>query len=87
VSASTLRERKFGRLYFGDEQREQWSIADPEAKELNESLHRMRYTPDALTGADLHYVMAAAEAYQHLITYPLRGVAARQFADIRRVCK
>lgn len=83
---SQLRERRCARLYFGEGE-DAWSIADPEDPSLEEAMYRMRYMPEQLTNQDRWRILAAAEAYQHLICYPLREYTRQQFADIRRAVK
>ena len=87
MASSTFRHRRHGRLYFGDAPRDQWSIIDPSDPALAEALHRMRYGPDRVTEADRHLVLAAAEAYRHLTTYPLADVAVGQLRAIRRAVR
>uniref|UniRef100_A0A6H1Z8V3 Uncharacterized protein n=1 Tax=viral metagenome TaxID=1070528 RepID=A0A6H1Z8V3_9ZZZZ len=65
-------ERKAGRIYIGEgDQRK--SFPDPVDPGLQEAMHRMRYEParGTLRREDRYLVLAAAEAYQHLTTYPL----------------
>jgi hypothetical protein len=80
-----LRERRHGRLYFGEAQAERWSIADPDCESLDAAMHDMRYGKP--TQDQIYAVLGAAEAYVHLFGYPLRGVARRQFNDIARAVK
>lgn len=87
MSKSTLRERRHGRLYFGELGPERWSIADPCSPALDGAMHQMRYTPEWVTRDDLWLVLEAAEAYRRLATYPLAGVAARQLRDVRRAVR
>lgn len=82
---SLLRGKFAGRLFFGKEKKEQWSIADPFNQKLEEALYEMRYGNP--TRDQVYLVMNAAEAYVHLFTYPLRGIARRQFSDICRAVK
>lgn len=79
-----LRERHHGRLYFGESDDERWSIADPVDPRLEEAMRRCRYERERLTESDLWLLLAAAEAYQHLATYPLAGCAAGQLRAVRR---
>jgi hypothetical protein len=79
---SKLRERKLGYLFFGIERNERWMISDPESENLGEAMHAIRYGNP--TKEQLGIVLSAAEAYVHLIMYPLRSVSRAHFDDIRR---
>jgi hypothetical protein len=79
-----LRERKHGRLWFGAAWEDRWSIADPADPELYDAITRLRRGGAPVDRRDLARVLAAADAYQHLATYPLAGVAVRQLRDVRR---
>lgn len=80
-------ERKAGRIYLGKGYYRK-SFPDPVDPDLGESMHRMRYNPKRVENADRWRVLAAAEAYQHLTTYPL-GVehTVKDLRQIRRVLK
>jgi hypothetical protein len=82
-----FRERKCRRLYFGDSQEERWSVPDPTDPDLEEAMHRMRYEHGRLTEIDMWIVLASAEMYQQLCTYPIAGVAEAQLRDIRKAVK
>lgn len=81
---NALRERRHHRLWFGNSVADRWSIPDPVDPRLEEAMHRCRYERERLTEADLWLLLAAAEAYQHLATYPLAGCAAGQLRAVRR---
>ena len=83
-STRRLRERKHGRLWFGEAWEDRWSIADPADPELDDAITRLRQGVVPPRRDDLARVLAAADAYQHLATYPLADVAVRQLRDVRR---
>ncbi len=87
-----------GRLYFGDKQEEQWSIADPtddRSYEAITTLYQQAYPglwagpnpqPETLTvsRADLQRVLLLAEAWIHIGNYELGiGIVGRQLRDVR----
>ena len=83
-STRRLRERRHGRLWFGAAWEDRWSIADPADPELDDAIVRLRRGGVPSDPRDLARVLAAADAYQHLATYPLGEVAMRQLRDVRR---
>lgn len=70
-----LRGRSHGLLWFGEEEKDRWSISDPASRELNEALHRLRYESkneqSEQLRRDIHIALRAAEDYQHLTSYAL----------------
>lgn len=83
-----LRERKLALLWFGtdDDQRDRWSITDPESERLEEACRRLRpdtvypggnYVGDLLSPEerqrrdDIYIVLRCVSDYQHLTTYEL----------------
>lgn len=80
-----LRERKHGNLYFGSTFADSYMVADPDCEKLAEAMHAMRYGKP--TRAQMFDVLAAAQSYVHLFTYPRRTFARMQFADIARAVR
>jgi hypothetical protein len=74
-----LRERRHGRLWFGEKPNERWSITDPESAILTDAMQRLRYGRlDASAEQehkalrdDIYTVLSAAEDYLFLTTYGL----------------
>jgi hypothetical protein len=87
MEATMHSERNAGQIYLGkgDDLK---VFPDPLCPDLHESMHRMRYDPELIESADMWRVLAAAEAYLHLTTYPL-GVehTVKDLRQIRRVLK
>ncbi len=82
-----MAERKGGRIYFGSGM-DQKSFPDPLYPSLRDALWCMRYEPGRVTSSDRYAILAAAEAYLHLTTYPL-GVehTVKDLRQIRRALK
>jgi hypothetical protein len=76
-----------GRIYFGETDANQWSVIDPECAELTNALWTARCNSEGLSRAQLHLLIAAAEAYVHLTAYPSSGFVMRQLRSIRRALK
>jgi hypothetical protein len=65
-----MAERKAGRLWFGEGD-QRFSFPDPEDGDLMGAMWKLRYNPGGVTEADRFRVLAAADAYRHMTTYPL----------------
>jgi len=81
-----IRERSHGLLWFGIDQKDRWSITDPDSKQLEEACRRLRphvsgledlreqeaRTPEEKQrDTDLYTVLRVVSDYQHLTMYEL----------------
>lgn len=79
-----LRARAHGLLWFGEDQKDRWSISDPESDRLAEACQRLRPKTVAISGAlvkfspeekqrndDMYVILRVVSDYQHLTTYEL----------------